>query len=150
MWRCGVLLAVGLGVEALVTSASAVSPWEGAPRNPGRHSLSAQEVDVWSRPIQAERDRSFDFLHYRVALTFDLDARAFRGENRITLTPLSGGVDRVELDAEEIVIEGVRGGQGEDLSFFQGDTSLVVTLSRPLALGDTAELVVAYRLTRRS
>ena len=51
--------------------------------------LAAQQVDVWSRPIQAERSRSFDFLHYRVSLTFDLDAKLFRGENQITLTPLA-------------------------------------------------------------
>jgi len=139
------MLAVALVFQVPLVSPSVVSPGTGGLHGAARHALGAQEVDVWSRPLQVERDRAFDFLHYRVDLTFDLDARVFRGENRITLTPLSGGVDRVELDAEEIVIEGVRGEHGEDLSFLQGDTSLVVTLSRPLAFGDTAELVVAYR-----
>ena len=69
------------------------------------HGLDAQEVDVWSRPVQTERNRTCDFIHYRVSLTFDLDGKVFPGENRITFTPLTGGLDRVELDAEEIVIE---------------------------------------------
>ena len=43
--------------------------------------LSAQQVDVWSRPIQVERSRSLDFIHYRVSLTFDLDA--MRGPFRL-------------------------------------------------------------------
>ncbi|MGW8266515.1 MAG: M1 family metallopeptidase [Longimicrobiales bacterium] len=107
--------------------------------------LAAQEVDVWSRPVQRERDRSFDFLHYRVALRFDLDRKVFRGENSISLTPLRGGIREVELDAEEIVIEAVRGPAGEALSFAQGDTSVVLELSAPVAMGDTAEIVVAYR-----
>ena len=33
--------------------------------------LSAQLVDVWSRPVQVERSRSCDFIHYRISLTFD-------------------------------------------------------------------------------
>ena len=35
--------------------------------------LTAQQVDVWSRPIQTERTRTHDFIHYQVRLTFDLD-----------------------------------------------------------------------------
>jgi len=63
--------------------------------------LYAQETDIWSRPVQIERSSSCDFIHYRVELTFDLDAKVFRGENRITLAPLGEGVDRCEIDAEE-------------------------------------------------
>ena len=137
--------------STLVVAALAVVAW---PLLPGpqfwycpspQAQLAAQEVDVWSRPVQTERSRTFDFLHYRVTLTFDLDRKAFQGENRITLTPLTGGADRVELDAEEIVVEAVRSDGGEDLSFRRSDTSVVVELPRPLAYGDTLELVVAYR-----
>ena len=54
--------------------------------------LQAQEVDVWSRPVQAERNRSCDFIHYRVKLTFDLDAKIFRVDLYINLFSL--GQDR--------------------------------------------------------
>ena len=67
--------------------------------------IHAQQVDVWSRPVQTERTRSVDFIHYRVNLTFDLDAKVFWGENLITFSPFSDGVDHIELDAEEIIIE---------------------------------------------
>jgi hypothetical protein len=70
---------------------------------PALSSLSAQQVDVWSRPVQAERSRSCDFVHYRVSLTFDLDAKVFYGENRITLTPFADGLDRCELDADTLL-----------------------------------------------
>ena len=66
--------------------------------------LPAQQVDVWSRPVQVERSRTFDYLHYRVSLTLDLDAQTFHGENRITLTPLAAGLDRFELDAEGNIV----------------------------------------------
>ncbi|TFH64536.1 MAG: aminopeptidase, partial [Gemmatimonadales bacterium] len=107
--------------------------------------LPAQEVDVWSRPVQTERSRSCDFIHYRVSLTFDLDAKLFRGENRITLTPLSDGVDRIELDAEEIIVEAAIGEEGEELFFERSDTSVFVSLPRPLAFGDTIDITVRYR-----
>jgi hypothetical protein len=95
--------------------------------------LAAQEVDVWNRPVQVERSRSLDFIHYRVSLTFDLDGKAFWGENEITLTPLTDGVDHSELDAEEIVVTGVADGAGQELVYVQGDTSVVITFPEPLS-----------------
>ncbi len=119
-------------VASLLSAALASSP------------LDAQEVDVWSRPVQAERSRCCDFLHYRVSLTFDLDAKRFQGENRITLTPFSNGVDRIELDAEEIVVESATGPGGEPLALERSDTSVSLRLARPLAFGDTVDLTVRY------
>ncbi len=107
--------------------------------------LSAQQVDVWSRPVQVERSRKFDFIHYRVNLTFDLDAKVFWGENQITLTPLTDGVDQCVLDAEEILIVDVLDETGQALPHVQGDTSVVITLSQALSYGDTTTLTVAYR-----
>ncbi len=107
--------------------------------------IGAQQVDVWSRPVQTERDRTFDFIHYRVSLTFDLDRKVFWGENRITFTPFTEGVDRIELDAEEIIIGAATDGSGEDLPFQQSDTTVVITLPSPLAFGDTVDIILAYR-----
>jgi aminopeptidase N len=107
--------------------------------------LSAQHVDVWSRPIQVERSRSLDFIHYRVSLTFDLDAKAFWGENEITLTPLTDEVDHCVLDAEEIIITGAVDDAGQELFYVQGDTSVVITFPQTLSYGDTITLTVAFR-----
>ena len=107
--------------------------------------LSAQQVDIWSRPTQAERSRTCDFIHYRVSLTFDLDAKIFWGENQITLTPLAGEVDHCVLDAEEIIIVDAMNEAGQRLSYVQGDTSLVITFPQVLSYGDTISFTVAYR-----
>jgi aminopeptidase N len=107
--------------------------------------LAAQQVDVWSRPVQAERSRTCDFIHYRVSLTFDLDEKVFWGENRITLTPFADGLDRIELDAEEIVIGAALGEGGEEPPFQRSDTSVIIQLPEPLAYGDTIEVTLAYR-----
>jgi aminopeptidase N len=107
--------------------------------------LSAQEVDVWNRPVQVERSRSLDFIHYRVSLTFDLDAKAFWGENQITLTPLADGVDRCVLDAEEMVVTGAVDDAGRELRYVQGDTSVTIALPQPLSYGDTVTLAVRFR-----
>jgi len=107
--------------------------------------LHAQQIDVWSRPIQVERSRSCDFIHYRVELTFDLDEKTFWGENRVTLTPFADGVDRCELDAEEIIVESGFDAAGEDLSLLRTDTSVVVVFSNTLTFGDTVDFTLAYR-----
>jgi len=107
--------------------------------------LSAQQVDVWSRPVQVERTRTFDFLHYRVSLTLDLDAKTFHGENRITLTPLAGGLDRFELDAEEMTIEAALDSEGDELFLERSDTSVVVILRQQTAFGDTIDVTVLFR-----
>ncbi len=112
---------------------------------PALSSLNAQQVDVWSRPVQAERSRTCDFIHYRVNLTFDLDAKAFWGENRITLTPFADGLDRCELDAEEIIIEKAIDESGRELSFERSDTSVVIAFPRKLSYGDTVDITVVYR-----
>lgn len=107
--------------------------------------LSAQQVDVWSRPAQVERSRTIDYLHYRVSLEFDLDARTFQGENRITLTPLAAGIDRFELDAEGLTIESAVDQEGRELSLERSDTSVVVLFPRPPAFGDTLDVTVSYQ-----
>ncbi len=121
-----------LGLAAAL-SVSALSP------------LAAQQVDIWSRPIQVERSRTCDFIHYRVSLTLDLDAKAFWGENQITLTPLADEVDHGELDAEEITIVDALDVSGQDLFYEQGDTSVVITFPQAVSYGDTVKFTVVYR-----
>ena len=124
--------AIGTGLFAAFTLLSAPS-------------LPAQDEDIWSRPVQIERSSSCDFIHYRIELAFDLDAQVFRGENRITLAPLGEGVDRCEIDAEEIIIETVLDQAGEELLFEPSDTSLVIVFPSPLSPGETTDVTVKYR-----
>jgi len=86
-----------------------------------------------------------DFLHYRVKLDLDLERKEFRGENRITFTPFFDGVDSIDLDAEHFEILEALGAGGETLAFEQGDSSVTVSLSKPVSFGDTTDLVVRYQ-----
>ncbi|MHC4294746.1 MAG: M1 family metallopeptidase, partial [Planctomycetota bacterium] len=122
--------ALGLAVALFV---SAFSP------------LAAQQVDVWSRPVQFERSRTCDFIRYRVSLTFDLDGKLFWGENQITLTPLADEVDHCELDAEGITVVDVLDESGQELFYVQGDTSVVITFPQAMSYADTVKFTVIYR-----
>lgn len=129
---------VGLRLPCTPRAAAAVSLFWFSP-------LAAQEVDVWNRPVQVERSRSLDFIHYRVSLAVDPEAKTFRGENRITLTPLADGVVQCELDAEHITIVDVLDESGQVLAHEQRDTSVVVTFPHAVSFGDTIALTVVYQ-----
>ncbi len=104
----------------------------------------AQPADVYDRPRRAERSRTFDALHYRIALRFDEAARSFWGETTLTLSPLRDDFREAVLDAETFTVTEVRGETGAALAFEQGDGRLQVRLPRAYAYGDTLSFTVAY------
>ena len=59
----------------------------------------AQKPDIYNRPLQFERDRTFDVIHYRIELDVDMEKKSLRGENKITLSPLNNNFETVTLDA---------------------------------------------------
>lgn len=120
-------------------------PYPAFPTFQSPPTLAAQEVDVWDRPVQSERSRTVDFLHYQVTLDVDLDRKVFQGQNRVTFTPFADGVERIELDAKEIVVEWALGPSGEALALERSDSSVVVVLPFPLSFGDTVGVTVGYR-----
>ena len=75
----------------------------------GPVSLTAEEIDIYERPLQAERSRSFDAKHYRIELRFDEDTRSFWGKTSLTFSPLRDGLASLALDAETFVVEAVQG-----------------------------------------
>ena len=106
--------------------------------------VQAQSVDIYRRPHQPERSRSYDALHYRVHLIFDEAAKSFRGTNTITLRPLGDRFQEVHLDAETFTVDGVTDMSGRTLQFVQHPHRLEVTLHRPYAYGDTVTFTVKY------
>ena len=54
----------------------------------GSSGAAAQQVDWSKKALQSERSRAYDALHYRVAITLNLEARSFAGETTVTLTSL--------------------------------------------------------------
>lgn len=108
----------------------------------------AQKIDVYNRPIQAERSRDFDAIHYRVSLKVDLDKKSISGENQITLSPLRNNLDKCVLDAEYLVVENVEGIDGRNLLFEQKENKVFISLSRQYNHKDTIILTVKYNLSK--
>jgi len=106
--------------------------------------LPAQEIDIYSRPVQAERSHDFDARHYRLELTFDLDRKEFWGENRVTLFPLRDEFRECVLDAMELVVTEVQNSRNEPLEFKQTEKELVVRFSRAYDYGEEVTFTIKY------
>jgi len=107
-----------------------------------------QKVDVYSRPVQSERSRDFDAIHYRVSLKVDLDKKILSGENQITLSPLRENFDKCVLDAEFLVVENVINSGGKNLPYEQKDNQIFINLTRQYNHTDTIILTVRYKLDK--
>jgi len=106
--------------------------------------LYTQQIDVYQRPVTPERSHDFDVYHYKIQLTFDLDAKTFHGENTITLTPLNDNFTECVLDAEEITVTEVLNQRYLSLKFNQTDTKLTVYFSRSYNYEDELSFTVKY------
>ena len=105
---------------------------------------SAQSADIYSQPVQAERSRTYDALHYKVSLRFDESTRSFYGSNTITLTPLRDSFSEAVLDAETFTVDEVTGSDGAVLPFVQEPHKVTVHFSEPYAYEDTVVFTVRY------
>jgi aminopeptidase N len=108
----------------------------------------AQKADVFSRPVQAERSRDFDAIHYKITLKADLDKKKLSGENQITLSPLMDKLDKCVLDAEYLVVENVFDRGGKNLPFEQKDNQIFINLTRQFNHADTIILTLKYTLDK--
>jgi len=98
----------------------------------------------------ADRERSFDILHYKADLSIDLPGGQVEGEATITLRPLHT-IDTVSLDAWHLKIHGVRDARsGDVLNFRSGDRVLDVALPSKQGPGDTLAFDVQYDCTPRA
>lgn len=111
----------------------------------GSIGTAAQQVDWSKKALQSERSRAYDALHYRVAITLNLDEKSFAGEATVTLTSLRDGLDTVVLDAEEFTVTKVVSEWGEPLEFSQSEKELSVRMRRPLMRGETRSFTCTYR-----
>lgn len=104
-----------------------------------------QQVDWSKKALQSERSRSYDALHYRVAIRLDLDQKSFEGETTVSLTSLREGLDTCVLDAEEFKVTKVVSDWGQPLQFEQSEKELAVRMPRPLRLGETRSFTCSYQ-----
>ena len=110
----------------------------------------AQKIDIYKRPVQAERSRNFDAIHYKVTLDVDLNKKILEGENEITLTPLNDNFDRVIIDAEFLVVSSVINVDGKALKFEQKDNQIFISLTQSYQHLDTVRFTVKYKLNKQA
>ena len=106
--------------------------------------LQAQTPELLLRPVQEERERVYDALHYRIDLFVDLENKSFEGSNTIELVPLSDGFAKCSFDIAELRIEKVTDMDGTILPHTADDKSLRVDLTQEYSETDTVQIIIHY------
>ncbi len=109
-----------------------------------------QKVDVYQRPVQVERSREYDAIHYKISLNVDLDKKSLTGENEITITPLNDGLKKCVLDAEYLVVGSVVNSDKKALAFEQKDNQVFIDLNKSYSHTDTIRFTVKYKLDKEN
>jgi len=106
--------------------------------------LPGQTVDYSKKPLQSERSRSYDALHYLIKLKLDLDRKSFEGATTVTLSSFRDSLEACVLDAEEFTVTSVVDDYGTPLKFEQSERELKVVLPRPAKFGEMVTFTCAY------
>ena len=106
--------------------------------------LPGQTVDYSKKPLQSERSRSYDALHYLVKIALDLERKSFAGTATVTASSFMEGLEACVLDAEEFAVSSVVDEYGAPLRFEQSDKELKVFLARPAKSGEIVTFTCRY------
>ena len=90
------------------------------------------------------RSRDFNVVHYRLELSFDEKGKKVEGAITVTLTPLSGPLDSVVLDAVAMEIRSAKLATGQALEFHNRSPELAILLNRRWEMGETLAVRIAY------
>ena len=103
-----------------------------------------QSVDWSTKPLQSERSRSYDALHYLIKIRLDLERKAFEGATTVIATSLREGLETCVLDAEGFTVTSVLDADGRPLAFEQTANELAVRLGRPYKFGEEMTFTCFY------
>ena len=103
-----------------------------------------QSVDWSTKPLQSERSRSYDALHYLIKIRLDLERKAFEGTTTVVAASLREGLETCVLDAEGFTVTSVLDADGRPLVFDQTAKELNVRLSRPHRFGEEFSFTSFY------
>lgn len=90
------------------------------------------------------RPRTFDLLHQRIAIRYDLDQRGVTGEVETRLVVTAAPTDSIRLDASQLTIDGARDARGKRLRFTADTGRVTVRLGRRAEVGDTVVFSLRY------
>ncbi|MCZ6670619.1 MAG: M1 family metallopeptidase, partial [Acidobacteria bacterium] len=103
---------------------------------------SSRFIEATSK-VHYPRDRSVDFLHMVLDLSFDWERKWVGGDVTFTLTPLAEAVRKVTLDSADLKISSIRSG-GSPLKFRMAGEKLYVDLGREVSPGEEFIFTVSY------
>ena len=111
---------------------------------PASAQRAAPRVGAYTPPkAWPQRARVFDLLHQRIAIGFDLEQHAVRGEVTTRLVTMAP-TDTVRLDASNLTIDAALDAAGRPVRFTSDTTSVTVHLARRAARGDTIVFTLRY------
>jgi len=124
---------------ALVTSLHvALALGAQAPRHAGR-------IGAYTPPIVwPQRARTFDLLHQRIAISYDLDRRSMAGEVETRLVVRAAATDTIRLDASQLTIDGATDASKQNLGFGFDTSGVTVHLAKRARVGDTVDFSLRY------
>jgi len=109
-----------------------------APRPTGRIGAYTPPV-VWP-----QRPRTFDLLHQRIAIGYDIDARSVAGEVETRLVVKAQPTDTIRLDASQLSIEAATDAAKRPLRFAFDTSGVTVHLAKRARVGDTVVFTLRY------
>jgi aminopeptidase N len=124
-------------VFALLVCVPALAHAQGA-RVTGRIGAYTPPV-VW--PVHP---RTFDLLHQRIAISYDLDKRSVAGEVQTRLVVTAAPTDTIHLDASQLTIDGATDAKNAKLTFTSDTGSVTVHLAKRARVGDTVVFSLRY------
>jgi aminopeptidase N len=108
------------------------------PRPTGRVGAYTPPV-VWP-----QRARTFDLLHQRIAISYDLDKRSMAGEVETRLVVKAQPTDTIRLDASQLTIDGAADASNHALKFSFDTSGVTVRLAKRARVGDTVVFALRY------
>jgi aminopeptidase N len=109
-----------------------------APRPAGR-------IGAYTPPIVwPQRARTFDLLHQRIAISYDLDKRSVAGEVETRLIVKAQPTDTIRLDASQLTIEAATDPAEQPLKFTFDTSGVTVHLAKRARVGDTVVFTLRY------
>lgn len=90
------------------------------------------------------RSRTFDLLHQRIAINYDLDKRSMAGEVETRLMVTAQPTDTIRLDASQLTIDGAADAAKRKLAFSFDTSSVTVHLAKRARVGDTVVFTLRY------
>jgi len=97
---------------------------------------------TWAAP-----PHSFNLLHQKIAVSFDMPRRGVVGEVTTRLVVTAAGTDTIRLNAENLAIDEATDAPGRRLRFAFDTSHVTVWLRRRAAVGDTVAFTLRYHGT---